>query len=49
MQCCWWCRRSTAFRSVPKLTWQYADERNLAKIVFVNKMERENANYRERG
>jgi elongation factor G len=28
-----------------ELTWQYADERNLAKIVFVNKMERENANY----
>src|SRR5947209_5169495 len=28
-----------------ELTWQYADDRNLAKIVFVNKMERENANY----
>lgn len=28
-----------------EITWQYADERNLAKMVFVNKMERENANY----
>ena len=28
-----------------EITWQYADDRNLAKIVFVNKMERENANY----
>jgi len=28
-----------------EMTWQYADERNLAKIVFVNKMERENADF----
>jgi len=28
-----------------EMTWQYADERNLAKIVFVNKMERENAHF----
>lgn len=28
-----------------EMTWQYADEWNLAKIVFVNKMERENADF----
>ncbi len=28
-----------------EITWQYADERNLAKIAFVNKMDRENADY----
>jgi elongation factor G len=28
-----------------EMTWQYADERNLAKLVFINKMERENADF----
>jgi len=28
-----------------EMTWQYADEWHLAKIVFVNKMERENADF----
>ncbi|HLJ65794.1 MAG TPA: elongation factor G [Chloroflexota bacterium] len=28
-----------------EVTWQHADERGLAKVVFVNKMDRENANF----
>jgi elongation factor G len=28
-----------------EMAWGFADERNLAKLVFINKMERENANF----
>lgn len=28
-----------------EMAWQFADERSLSKLVFINKMERENANF----
>ena len=41
----WSSTRARASRSAPRRCWRMADERRMPRFVFVNKMDRENANY----